>query len=106
MLTVSTYAELEQAVRRDETYLRLEGEAKHFYEKQTGNTIGGGIVGALPGFLVGGPVGAVIGAAVGAAIGSSDAGRSGMGQRDLQRFLLMYYRRSGSGVTYIELTHR
>ena len=35
MLTVTTYAELADAVRRDETMLRLESEAKYFYEKKS-----------------------------------------------------------------------
>ena len=49
MITVSTYSELEAAVLRDETVIRLEGGAKQFYEKKTGDVIGGGVVGALPG---------------------------------------------------------
>ena len=105
MLTVTTYAELADAVRRDETMLRLESEAKDFYEKKTGDLLGGGLIGALPGLMLAGPVGALLGAAVGAAV-SSSSGSADMSERDIARFLIRYYRKSGSGVTYIELIHR
>ena len=104
MVTVSTYSELEAAVLRDETVIRLEGGAKQFYEKKTGDAIGGGVIGALPGFLVGGPLGALVGGVVGAAVNSS--ANSQTSQRDIAKFLMLYYRKSSSGVTYIELTHR
>lgn len=101
MVTVTTFAELAEAVRRDEISIRLEGEAKYYYEKNVGNAVGGGLVGALPGLLFFGPIGAIAGAAIGAAVGTSQSGDT-----DIQRFLLTYYRRSSSGVTFIELTHR
>ncbi len=101
MITVSTYEELAAAVRRDETTIRLEGEAKYYYEKNIGNAVGGGVIGALPGLLVFGPVGAIAGAAIGAAVGTAQSQ-----DKDIQRFLLLYYRRSSTGVTFIELTHR
>lgn len=100
-MTVTTYEELAAAVRRDEVSIRLEGEAKYYYEKNVSNAVGGGLIGALPGLLFLGPLGAVAGAVAGAAIGTSQSGDA-----DIQRFLLTYYRRSSSGVTYIELTHR
>lgn len=106
MVTVTTFSELADAVRRDETVLRLEGEAKTFYERRTGDTIGGGVIGAVPGLLFGGPIGAVIGAAVGAAVGASQGGTVRYSERDIQRYLLFYYRRTSTGVSYIELTHR
>ena len=104
MITVSTYSELEAAVLRDETVIRLEGGAKLFYEKKTGDVIGGGVVGALPGLLIAGPLGAAVGAVVGAAVSSS--ANSQVSQRDIAKFLMLYYRKSSAGVTYIELTHR
>ena len=105
MVTVNTYAELEAAVLRDEPMLRLEGAAKQYYEKKTGDTFGGGLVGAVPGLLIAGPIGAAVGAVLGASIGSS-ASAGNVSQKDIARFLLRYYRKSSSGVTYIELTHR
>ena len=104
MITVSTYSELEAAVLRDETVIRLEGGAKQFYEKKTGDVIGGGVIGALPGLLIAGPLGAAVGAVVGAAVSSS--ANSQVSQRDIAKFLMLYYRKSSAGVTYIELTHR
>lgn len=103
MLTVSTYEELASAVRNDEPFLHLEGQAKYFYEKKCGETLGGGLLGAVPGLLVAGPVGALIGAGIGAVIGSSSRQP---GEQDIARFLALYYRRSSTGVTYIELSHR
>ena len=103
MLTVMTIEELEAAVRRDETMLHLEGEAKYFYEKKVGEAFGGGVVGALPGLLVAGPLGAVVGGVIGAAVSTSSTRTS---ESDLARFLIRYYRKSSSGVSYIELTHR
>lgn len=104
MVTVNTYSELEAAVLRDETVIRLEGGAKQFYERKTGDALGGGLIGALPGLLLGGPIGAVVGGVVGAAVSSS--ANSQASQRDIAKFLMLYYRKSSAGVTYIELTHR
>lgn len=101
MVTVTTYEELAAAVRRDEPTIRLEGEAKYYYEKNVGNALGGGALGAIPGLMVLGPIGAIAGAAVGAAIGTAQ-GRD----KDIQRFLLIYYRCNSKGVTFIELSHR
>ena len=106
MVTVTTFSELADAVRSDEAVIRMEGEAKSFYEKRTNDTLGGGVVGAVPGLLLGGPIGAIVGAAVGAAIGASQGGTVRYSERDIQRFLMLYYRRTSSGVTYIEVTHR
>ena len=104
MLTVSTYEELASAVRNDEPFLHLEGQAKYFYEKKCGETLGGGLLGVLPGMvLLGGIPGAVIGAGIGALIASSSRQP---GEQDIARFLALYYRRSSTGVTYIELSHR
>ncbi|MBR5370943.1 MAG: hypothetical protein IK130_01875 [Oscillospiraceae bacterium] len=100
MVTVTTFEELAAAVRRDEVCIHLEGEAKYYYEKNVSNAIGGGLIGALPGLCLLGPLGAVAGAVIGATVASQS------GDADIQRFLLTYYRRSSSGVTYIELTHR
>lgn len=105
MVTVSTYAELSAAVLRDAPMIRLEGAAKQYYEQKAGDAVGGGLFGALPGLLIAGPIGAVAGAAIGAAIGTS-AASGDASQRDISKFLLRYYRKSSSGVTYIELTHR
>lgn len=105
MVTVSTYAELSAAVLRDEPMLRLEGAAKQYYEKKVGDAFGGGLVGALPGLLIAGPLGAVAGAALGASVGTS-AAAGDTAQKELAKFLLRYYRKSSTGVTYIELTHR
>ena len=66
---------------------------------------GGGIIGALPGLLVAGPLGAAVGAVVGAAVGNA-AKNGDPSEQDIARFLLRYYRKSSTGVTYIELTHR
>lgn len=104
MITVSTYSELEAAVLRDETVIRLEGGAKQFYERKAGDAIGGGVIGALPGLLIAGPIGAAVGAVVGAAVSSSL--NKQVSEHDLAKFLLLYYRKSSTGVTYIELTHR
>ena len=104
MVTVSTYSELEAAVLRDETVIRLEGGAKQFYERKTGDALGGGLIGALPGLLVAGPLGAVVGGVVGAAVGGASSSQTS--QRDITKFLMLYYRKSSAGVTYIELTHR
>jgi len=41
---------------------------------------------------------------VGAAVSSS--ANSQASQRDIAKFLMLYYRKSSAGVTYIELTHR
>lgn len=105
MVTVTTYAELEAAVLRDEPQLRLESYAKQFYEKKAGDMIGGGVVGALPGLLVAGPLGAAVGAVIGAAAGNSGL-TDDSSQRDIARFLMRYYRKSSTGINYIELTHR
>lgn len=105
MVTVTTYAELEAAVLRDEPQIRLEAHAKQYYEKKVGDLIGGGVVGALPGLLVAGPIGAAIGAVVGAAIGNG-ALNGDPSERDIAKFLARYYRKSSSGVNFIELTHR
>ena len=105
MTVVTTYQELADAVRRDETIIRLEGEAKYFYEKKLGDAVGGGVLGAIPGLMFGGPLGAVFGAAVGATV-SHQLNASDYNQRDIARFLICYYRKSSTGVTYIELTHR
>ena len=67
MVTVRTYTELAEAVRRDEVMLRLEAEAKYFYEQNVGDAIGGGVVGALPGLLLGGPAGGLA-AGIGSAL--------------------------------------
>lgn len=106
MVTVTTYAELQAAVLRDEPQIRLEANAKQYYERKTGDLIGGGAIGALPGFLVGGPIGAAVGAAIGAAVGTSNLTGGDSSERDVAKFLLRYYRKSSSGVTFIELTHR
>jgi hypothetical protein len=106
MVTVTTYAELQAAVLRDEPQIRLEANAKQYYERKTGDLIGGGAIGAVPGFFVGGPIGAAVGAAIGAKLGTSNLFGSDTSERDVARFLLRYYRKSSSGVTYIELTHR
>lgn len=105
MLTVTTVAELAEAVRRDETMLHLVGEAKYFYEKKTGEALSGGVIGALPGLLVAGPLGALVGGVVGAAVSTSNI-RSSDADSELARFLIRYYRKSSTGVSYIELTHR
>ena len=96
MVTVRTYAEV---------MLHLEGEAKYFYEKNVGDTLGGGLVGAVPGLLLGGPVGAVLGGVIGAAV-SGNVNRPDPYERDIARFLLRYYRKTSTGLTFIELTHR
>lgn len=101
MVTVTTFQDLAAAVRRDELSIRLEGEAKYYYEKNVSDAVGGGVIGALPGLMLFGPLGAVAGALIGAAVSTSQAG-----DKDIPRFLLTYYRRSSSGVTFIELTHR
>ncbi len=101
MVTVTTYEELAAAVRRDEPTIRLEGEAKYYYERNISNALGGGAIGALAGLMAFSPVGALAGAAIGAAIGTAQ-GRD----KDVQRFLLIYYRSNSKGVTFIELSHR
>ena len=105
MVTVRTYTELAEAVRRDEVMLRLEAEAKYFYEQNVGDAIGGGVVGALPGLLLGGTVGAVLGGVIGATV-SGNVSRPDPYQREIARFLLRYYRKTGTGITFVELTHR
>ncbi|MBQ5334812.1 MAG: hypothetical protein J6Z45_02570 [Oscillospiraceae bacterium] len=105
MVTVRTCQELADAVRRDEVMLHLEGEAKYFYEKNVGDTIGGGVVGAVPGLLLGGPVGAVLGGVIGAAVSGSVNSQNGS-DREIARFLMRYYRKTSTGLTFIELTHR
>ena len=104
MVTVKTYAELEAAVLCDEPQIRLEENAKQYYERKVGDLVSGGVIGALPGLLVAGPLGAVIGAAAGAIIGNSV--NSGEQERDIAKFLARYYRKTTSGVTFIELQHR
>ena len=103
MITVSSYAELQAAILRDEPVIRLEGGAKQFYERKTGDTLGGGVLGALPGFLIAGPLGAAVGAVVGAAVGAGSAPTT---ERDVAKFMMLYYRKSSCGVTYVELTHK
>ncbi len=105
MVTVTTYAELREAVLRDETCIHLESYAKQYYERKTADMIGGGVIGALPGLLVAGPIGAAIGAFAGAAIGNA-AKNNEASEQDIIRFLIRYYRKSSSGVNFIELTHR
>ena len=105
MVTVTTYAELQSAVMRDEPCIRLEAHAKQYYERKSNDLLSGGVVGALPGFLVAGPLGAAVGAVIGAAV-SNGAANSNPSEQDITRFLLRYYRKSSSGVTFIELTHR
>lgn len=105
MVTVTTYAELQAAVLRDEPCIRLEAHAKQYYERKTNDLVGGGIIGALPGLLVAGPLGAAVGAVVGAAVGNA-AKNGDPSEQDIARFLLRYYRKSSTGVTYLELTHR
>ena len=105
MVTVTTFAELQNAVLRDEPQIRLEQPAKQYYERKVGDVIGGGVVGALPGLLVAGPIGAAVGAVVGAAVGNG-ALRSDASERDIAKFLVRYYRKSSSGINFIELTHR
>ena len=46
----------------------------------------------------------IVGGVVGAAVSSS--ANSQASQRDIAKFLMLYYRKSSAGVTYIELTHR
>ena len=105
MVTVTTYADLKAAVLRDEPQIRLEANAKQYYERKVGDLVGGGAVGALPGFLVAGPLGAAVGAVVGAAVSTASL-TSDTTDNDVAKFLMRYYRRSSKGVTYIELTHR
>ncbi|MBQ3939785.1 MAG: hypothetical protein II723_01620 [Oscillospiraceae bacterium] len=104
MVTVRSYSELAAAVRRDEVMLHLEGEAKYFYEKYVGDTLGGGLVGAVPGLLLGGPVGAVLGGVLGAAVSGNV--NTDYSEREIARFLLRYYRKTSTGITFVELTHR
>ena len=105
MIVVTTFEELAAAVRRDEAVIHLEGAAKDYYEKRVSNAVGGVLVGAVPGFLFGGPVGAIAGAAIGAAVTGTLSERPAF-EREIAGFLLRFYRRTSSGVTYIELTHR
>ena len=105
MVTVTTYAELQAAVMRDEPVIRLEAHAKQYYERKSSDVFGGGVVGAVPGLLIAGPLGAAVGAVVGAAVGN--AMKNGdPSEQDIAKFLLRYYRKSSSGINYIELTHR
>ena len=46
MVTVTTYAELQAAVMRDEPVIRLEAHAKQYYERKSSDVLGGGVVGA------------------------------------------------------------
>jgi len=105
MVTVKTYKELAEAVRRDETVIRLEEGAKYFYESKVGDALGGGVIGAIPGLLVAGPLGAIAGGLIGASVTNSVT-TADNSQRDIARFLLRYYRKSSTGITYIELVHR
>lgn len=105
MVTVTTYAELQAAVMRDEAVIRLEAHAKQYYERKSGDILSGGVIGALPGFLVAGPIGAAIGAVVGAKV-SNSVSNGDPSEQDIAKFLLRYYRKSSSGINYIELTHR
>ena len=105
MVTVSTYAELQQAVMRDEPCIRLEAHAKQYYERKVNDLLGGGVVGALPGLMVAGPLGAAVGALVGATVGNALTNRESS-EQDVAKFLVRYYRKSSTGVTFIELTHR
>lgn len=105
MITVKTFAELQQAVMRDEPQIRLEEHAKHYYEKKVGDLLGGGLVGALPGLLVAGPIGAAVGAVVGSAVGTGGL-NADSSEREIAKFLIRYYRKSSSGINFIELTHR
>ena len=47
MVTVTTYAELQAAVMRDEPVIRLEAHAKQYYERKSSDVLGGGVVGAV-----------------------------------------------------------
>jgi hypothetical protein len=85
--------------------IRLEAHAKQYYARKSGDVLGGGEVGALPGLLIAGPVGAAIGAVVGATVGNA-LKNGDPSEQDVARFLLRYYRKSSSGIKYIELTHR
>lgn len=105
MITVKTYEELAEAVRRDETIIRLEEGAKYFYERKVGDAFGGGVAGAIPGLLIGGPLGAVAGGLIGASV-SNSLSTQDYNERDIAHFLLRYYRKRSTGVTYIELIHR
>ncbi len=105
MVTVTTYAELAAAVLRDEPEIRLEAYAKQYYEKKAGDMIGGGLVGALPGLMVGGPIGAAVGAVVGATVGNAVTNRDRQ-EQDIAKFLVRYYRKRSTGITYIEIVHR
>ena len=105
MVTVTTYPELQAAVMRDEPTIRLEAHAKQYYERKSNDLLSSGVIGALPGFLVAGPLGAAVGAVIGAKVGNA-VSNTDPSEQDIARFLLRYYRKSSSGVTFIELTHR
>ena len=105
MITVKTYEELAEAVKRDETVIRLEEGAKFFYERKLGDALSGGVGGAIPGLLVGGPLGAIAGGLIGASV-SSSVSTPDYSERDIARFLIRYYRKRSTGVTYSEIVHR